>query len=62
MLDDRYTFGPVLRLRPTGIFTVETWRDRWTDALAQAFWPKRVFTVCEVNPETGVITLDDRLG
>lgn len=57
MYHDRYTFGPVLRLRQTGAFTVETWRDRWTDTLTQAFWPRRMLTVYKVDRATGVITL-----
>lgn len=52
-----YHFGPCLRLRETGVFTRETWRDRWTDVLARVFWPRPVYTVTEIDVERGIITL-----
>lgn len=56
-ISDVFTFGPTLRLRHCGSFTVETWQDRWRDGLAQAFWPKPTFTVIAIDTEAGTITV-----
>ncbi len=57
-MKDTYTFGPILRLRDTGAFTPETWKDRWADEIARVVWPSDSYVVSSVNPETGVITLE----
>ncbi len=56
-MTDTYTFGPVYRLRNTGYFTRETWKDRWADALADVFWPKPTFTVTRIDQDAGLIEI-----
>lgn len=60
-MSDTFTFGPTLRLRENNTFSVETWRDRWTDALAEALWGRGpVYEVVLVDQERGIITLQEK--
>lgn len=49
-----------LRMRTDGSLRAETWRDRWTDAIAEVFRPRESFVVTHIDHERGTITVGDR--
>lgn len=52
-----YTFGPAYLLRETGVFTPETWKDRWRRAIVDSLgWYIRLKVVA-IDREAGKITL-----
>lgn len=60
---DNFHFSPVVNMRfcADGIsLRYETWRDRWTDAIAETFWPKPEVVVVAIDVENGIITCEAR--
>ena len=57
--DARFVAGDRIRLRmrPDGKLRHETWRDRWTEVLAEMVSPSPVCSVTSVDAEGGTITL-----
>jgi hypothetical protein len=59
MQPDEYRFGDVIHARMDvhGKLRPETWRDRWTEAIASVVGPRPIREVVSVDAEAGVITL-----
>jgi hypothetical protein len=55
-----YNFGPIMRLRNTGVFTVETWKDRWADEIAAVAFDYPVYEVKIIDVKNGVITVGNK--
>jgi hypothetical protein len=55
----RFVRYPPMRVCPDGSLRYETWRDRWTEALASFFWPRGSFVVTHIDREAGKITIGD---